>query len=157
MKARFSKDILNFILYFLLVILLLYTIGAPIALIVQSVHAPSIISLINMITNLIYTSMYLIVVICLIRIVGSTLASPFIQENVKRFRIMGYCLVINTVFECILGYNAALTSGVTVISTDNGGITPPMIICLLSALMCFVMGEIFDKAIKIKNESDLTI
>ncbi|MEG2993743.1 MAG: DUF2975 domain-containing protein [Bacilli bacterium] len=32
-----------------------------------------------------------------------------------------------------------------------------MLICLLSALMCFVMGEIFDKAIKIKNESDLTI
>lgn len=32
-----------------------------------------------------------------------------------------------------------------------------MIICLISALMCFVMGKVFDKAIKIKNESDLTI
>ena len=157
MKATFSKDILNFILYFLLVILILCTIGAPIAFIVQLVNAPSISSLINMITNLIYTSMYLIVVICLIRIISSTLVSPFIHENVKRFRIMGYCLMVNTVFECIDRYSSAATSGMTIIGSDRGGITPLMLICLLSALMCFVMGEIFDKAIKIKNESDLTI
>ena len=61
-------------------------------------------------------------------------------------------------FECIIGYNAAaISKSVTIIGSDSGGITPPMIISLVSALMCFVMGEVFDKAIKIKNESDLTI
>ncbi|MRZ80188.1 DUF2975 domain-containing protein [Paeniclostridium sordellii] len=157
MKATFSKDILNFILYFLLLALGIGFIGFPI-MVLQKVNNFDLFSVFNAIITLVYILMYLTVVLCLIKIISSTLVSPFIKENVKRFKIMGCCLIVNTVFECIIGYNAAtISKSVTIIGSDRGGITPPMIICLISALMCFVMGEVFDKAIKIKNESDLTI
>ncbi|GAA0864035.1 DUF2975 domain-containing protein [Paraclostridium tenue] len=157
MKATFSKDILNFILYFLLLVLGIGFIGFPIMLI-QNFNTVDLFSIFNMMVNLMYISMYLIVVLFLIKIIKSTLITPFVKENVKRFKIMGCCLLVNTVFEFIIGYNAAaISGGVTIIGSNSGGITPPMMICLISALMCFVLGEVFDKAVKIKNESDLTI
>lgn len=157
MKATFSKDILNFILYFLLLALGMGFIGFPI-MALQKFNNFDLFSVFNAIINLVYILMYLTVVLCLIKIISSTLVTPFIKENIKRFKVMGCCLIVNTVFECIIGYNtAAISKSVTIIGSDSGGITPPMIICLVSALMCFVMGEVFDKAIKIKNESDLTI
>lgn len=157
MKATFSKDILNFILYFLLLVLGIGFIGFPI-MVIQNFNTVDLFSIFNMIVNLMYISMYLIVVLFLIKIIKSTLITPFVKENVKRFKIMGCCLLVNTVFEFIIGYNIASISGrVTIIGSDSGGITPTMIICLISALMCFVLGEVFDKAVKIKNESDLTI
>ncbi|XTR36911.1 DUF2975 domain-containing protein [Paraclostridium tenue] len=157
MKATFSKDILNFILYFLLLVLGIGFIGFPI-MVIQNFNTVDLFSIFNMIVNLMYISMYLIVVLFLIKIIKSTLITPFVKENVKRFKIMGCCLLVNTVFEFIIGYNiASISGGVTIIGSDSGGITPTMIICLISALMCFVLGEVFDKAVKIKNESDLTI
>lgn len=157
MKATFSKDILNFILYFLLLVLGIGFIGFPI-MVIQNFNTVDLFSIFNMIVNLMYISMYLIVVLFLIKIIKSTLITPFVKENVKRFKVMGCCLLVNTVFEFIIGYNtASISGGVTIIGSDSGGITPPMMICLISALMCFVLGEVFDKAVKIKNESDLTI
>ena len=157
MKATFSKDILSFILYFLVLALGIGFIGFPI-MALQKFNNFDLFSVFNAIINLVYILMYLTVVLCLIKIISSTLVSPFVKENVKRFKIMGCCLIVNTMFECIIGYNAAaISKSVTIIGSDSGGITPPMIICLISALMCFVIGEVFDKAIKIKNESDLTI
>ncbi|CEQ18111.1 DUF2975 domain-containing protein [Paraclostridium sordellii] len=157
MKATFSKDILSFILYFLVLALGIGFVGFPI-MTLQKFNNFDLFSVFNAIINLVYILMYLTVVLCLIKIISSTLVSPFIKENVKRFKIMGCCLIVNTIFECIIGYNvAAISKSVTIIGSDSGGITPPMIICLISALMCFVMGEVFDKAIKIKSESDLTI
>ena len=157
MKATFSKNILNFILYFLLLVLGIGFIGFPI-MVIQNFNTVDLFSILNTMVNLIYISMYLIVVLFLIKIIKSTLITPFVKENVKRFKVMGCCLLVNTVFEFIIGYNiASISGGVTIIGSDSGGITPPMMICLISALMCFVLGEVFDKAVKIKNESDLTI
>ncbi len=46
---------------------------------------------------------------------------------------------------------------IQLIGSDNGAVTPIMVALFVTSLMCFVMSEVFDKAIKIKNDNDLTI
>ncbi|MDY6603375.1 DUF2975 domain-containing protein, partial [Clostridioides difficile] len=92
----------------------------------------------------------------LIFIINSTKYSPFVLENVKRFKVMGCCLLINTIIECVIGYNSN-TSLIMIFGDNSGGISPLMVISFIFALMCFVIAETFDKAIKIKEDNDLTI
>ncbi|HBL4808919.1 TPA: DUF2975 domain-containing protein, partial [Clostridioides difficile] len=49
------------------------------------------------------------------------------------------------------------TNNIRIFGTDSGGISPLMVISFIFALMCFVIAETFDKAIKIKEDNDLTI
>lgn len=107
--------------------------------------------------NMLYFIGYLVVIIMLIQIIDSTNNSPFIYKNVKRFRVMGVFLTINAVYECIRGYADNKFAGIQIFSTGNGAISPLMMIGLISALMCFVMAEVFKKAVEIKNDNDLTI
>lgn len=107
--------------------------------------------------NMLYFIGYLVVIIMLIQIIDSTNNSPFTYKNVKRFRIMGLFLTINAVYECIRGYADNKFAGIQIFSTGKGAITPLMMIGLISALMCFVIAEVFKKAVEIKSDNDLTI
>lgn len=157
MKNSFSKGILSFILFFALVLLSITILIGFGSLIPQIISEFSLIKLFGVILNLIYLLNYAIVAKYLLNLIKTTETTPFIIENVKRFRIMGYCLIYNSIFECIMGYSGNNVGNIQILATSHGAITVPMIICFLSALMCFVMAEIFDKAIKIKTENDLTI
>ena len=107
---------------------------------------------------LLYFSMYFIVIRKLILIVRSTEETPFINDNVKRFKLMGYCLLINSIIECIIGYKSGADASFQIMSIGGkGALTPPLIICIVASLMCFVMGDVFKKAIQIKDENDLTV
>jgi hypothetical protein len=44
-----------------------------------------------------------------------------------------------------------------IIGIHKWGITPSTIVYIILALLPFVIAEVFDKAIKIKEENDLTI
>lgn len=157
MNNSFSKGVLTLILFFALLLLSISVVFGFGGMVPQIISDFSFTKLFGVILNLIYFLNYAIVAKYLLNLIKTTETTPFIIENVKRFRIMGYCLMYNSIFECIMGYSGNNVGNIQILATSNGAITVPMIICFLSALMCFVMGEIFDKAIKIKHENDLTI
>jgi hypothetical protein len=65
------------------------------------------------------------------------------------------CLI--GIIESLLGYCSNTNAPVIFIGSNNGGITGPMIICFISVLMCFVIANVFSKAINIKKDNDLTV
>lgn len=156
--SKFSKELLSTLLYIFLVLTgfsLVYYFGMGIFFILTDF---SFVKVINFFTNGIYNINYCLIVICLIGIIDSTYGTPFIKENVSKFRIMGYCLLINSIFEAIIGYSSGTNRGfVQLIGSDHGAITPIMVALFITSLMCFVISEVFNKAIKIKNDNDLTI
>ena len=145
MITKFFSNILSVFLYFLL--------SCMIPMFLYDFSSDKVIALI---ARILYFSDYFIVILFLIFIINSTKYSPFVLENVKRFKVMGCCLLINTIIECINGYNLN-TNNIRIFGTDSGGISPLMVISFIFALMCFVIAETFDKAIKIKEDNDLTI
>ncbi|MCC0683681.1 DUF2975 domain-containing protein [Clostridioides sp. ZZV15-6383] len=155
MSTKFFSNILSVFLYFLLSLLGVAGI-IFLCMIPMFLYDFSSDKVITLIARILYFSDYFIVILFLIFIINSTKYSPFILENVKRFKTMGCCLLVNTTIECIIGYGS--NTGPIMIFWDNsGGISPLMVISFVFALMCFVISEIFDKAIKIKEDNDLTI
>ncbi|GAA0699326.1 DUF2975 domain-containing protein [Paraclostridium ghonii] len=155
MVSNLARGALLLFLYFMVVILGGVLILLPFQEMSEIILNLNFNRISSLIANLLYLSNYVLVSLCLIGIIESTDYTPFIFDNVKRFKKMGYCLFVNSIIECILGYNDP--KHIQFIGVNNGGITFPMIICIISALMCFVIGEVFDKAIKIKEENDLTV
>ncbi|MCC0638696.1 MULTISPECIES: DUF2975 domain-containing protein [unclassified Clostridioides] len=155
MSTKFFRNILTVFLYIMLVSMaatgIIFLCMIPISL-----YNFSFEKLIITIVRIVYFSDYYIVILFLTFIINSTKYSPFILENVKRFKIMGYCLLINTIIECINGYSVN-AGPIKIFGTDNGGISPLMVISFIFSLMCFVIAETFNKAIKIKEDNDLTI
>lgn len=157
MNSKLVKGVLLLFLYFTLVFLsggLIYVLCEKIPQLMLNFGFIHIVSLIMVI---VYFGNYILENLCLIGIIESTDYTPFVSDNVKRFKKMGYCLFINAIIECISGYSLNKNASVQFIGTDNGAVTGPMIICIIAALMCFVVGEVFDKAIKIKEDNDLTV
>lgn len=158
MRKSFLLTFLSAFLYLALALLFIVLIGVPITSISMLTSDFSFSMLMNVIFSIIYIFNYFMIVRKLLDILNSTETTPFILDNVKRFKLMGYCLGINSIFECFMGYIGSQDVGnIQILATKNGAITPVMIICVISALMCFVIAEIFDKAIKIKEDNDLTI
>lgn len=100
---------------------------------------------------------YFIMIVLLLEIVSSSKINIFINTNVKRFRQIGYLLFLNLIME----YVSMLFSGVTGIRFIDVApgifITPGMTIYFIAGLLCFVIADAFNQAIKIKNDNDLTI
>jgi hypothetical protein len=104
----------------------------------------------------IYFFNYFAVVWYLKKIVDSTYDSPFIVGNVLRLKKMGYFLLVNTVFEFFIG----LQDMSEIKMVGIGGlksVKPVLVMCLIATLICFVLADVFNKAIKIKEDNDLTI
>lgn len=113
---------------------------------------------IDALSGIIYFGMYFLIIRQLILIIRSSEESPFINENVKRFKLMGICMLINSILECIMGYGAGRHSSmIEIMATSNGALTPMMLVGIIASIMCFVMAGVFKKAIQIKDENDLTI
>ncbi|WP_052356481.1 DUF2975 domain-containing protein [[Clostridium] dakarense] len=114
--------------------------------------------IIDGLSGIVYFGMYFITIRQLILLIRSSEESPFIIENVKRFKLMGICMLINSILECIMGYRIGRESGmIEIMATPSGALTPMMLVCIISSLMCFVMADVFKRAIQIKDENDLTI
>ena len=100
---------------------------------------------------------YFIMIVLLLEIVSSSKINIFINTNVKRFRQIGYLLFLNLIME----YVSMLFNGVTGIRFIDVApgifITPGMTIYFIAGLLCFVIADAFNQAIKIKNDNDLTI
>ncbi|WP_163249384.1 DUF2975 domain-containing protein [Clostridium niameyense] len=155
MKNTNTKSILSTLLYItgiILFITLVGEIGRHIYLIVCNFTFESVV---NLITTSIYLYGYFTITRYLIAIVESTYSTPFIENNVSRLRKMGYYLIINVILE---GISDFYKKGVSIlIGTSNGSIKLSTVMGIILALMCFVIAEVFEKAIKMKEENDLTI
>lgn len=121
------------------------------------------IDVISLITATIYMVNFGLACVCLSFILGSVKTSPFILKNVKRFRIMGFCLFVNSIYDIVtnfwsLGEYSIVIFGIGEGSLDPvGGITGTMLFSVIISLFCFVLAEVFSKATKIKEENDLTV
>lgn len=101
---------------------------------------------------------YLMLAICLSKILDSSYQSIFVNENVKRFKKMGYCLVVTFLADYIATAITGGPTGTRMFDLAPGVfITPSMLVQITPALTCFIISDAFTKAIKIKEENDLTI
>lgn len=100
---------------------------------------------------------YFIIVKSLLEVLNSSEYSLFINENAKRFRLIGYLLLLNSAIEFISTFG---TTGTGMRFLDLGlgfYFTVPTLVYFVVALMSFVISDGFKKAIKIKQDNDLTI
>ncbi|MBC6695981.1 DUF2975 domain-containing protein [Terrisporobacter mayombei] len=152
------KNILStslIILFFLLGLILLIAVIMGVPYIVNNIgNVTNIVSGVGM---FVLGVIYFIMIILLLEIVSSSKINIFIDANVKRFRQIGYLLFLNL----IMDYVSMLFNGVTGIRFIDVApgifITPGMTIYFIAGLLCFVIADAFNQAIKIKNDNDLTI
>ncbi len=158
MNTKFIKIPLLVFLYIALAIFSLVMLIMPIMSMSMLISDFSVLMLANVLFSVLYFFNYFMVIKKLVSILKSIDDTPFVMDNVKSFKIMGYCLWVNSIFECIMGYKWSQDTGnIQILATNSGAFKPVMVICIVSALMCFEMAEVFDKAIRIKEDNDLTI
>ncbi|ABS32636.1 DUF2975 domain-containing protein [Clostridium botulinum] len=116
----------------------------------------------NIILFLFTTGVYIVVAWNLLKIVFSIDSTPFSLKNVKNFKIIGYLMLFLSLIdaiESIVNFKKSDDLVALGIILDKGivGIRPSCILYLVLGIMALVLAEIFKKAVKIKNENDLTI
>lgn len=100
---------------------------------------------------------FFFIMIELLKIVSNSNTTIFSHKNVKRFKIIGYILFVNSFIDYIFFILNGL-KGMRIIDLAPGVfVTPSMAIYFISALLCFVIADAFNKAINMKNDNDLTI
>lgn len=104
--------------------------------------------------GIVYLAGCFLVVYNLIKIIFNIDKDPFVRDNVRRLKIIGYLLLANAVFELIQPLDHP---SMRFIATDNYGLTPEKLVYFIIASVCFVIAEVFNKAIKLKEENDLTV
>lgn len=80
----------------------------------------------------------------------------FIIDNVKSFRRIGMYIVLIGIVDVIDGVISESFKAVLVFYKD-GSIKPDILLFIVIACVCFVIAEVFEKAIQIKKDNDLTI
>jgi hypothetical protein len=81
--------------------------------------------------------------------------SPFLLENVKRFRRIGYLIFLLGLVDVISNFNKS--EGSLLIGTPYGNIHTSVLLYFIIGGMAFILSEVFQLAVEIKKENDLTI
>ncbi|SFD28355.1 DUF2975 domain-containing protein [Clostridium uliginosum] len=144
LSIGFSKVFLNFLLFmlgFFLVSMVFVTIY----------HGINIQVGIEFIVGLIY----FLIIYTLRKIVYSTDSTPFCFDNVKRFRRIGYYMLVMAIVDGIINWK--MKSNFEVFGTNSGSLKLSFIMYIILACIALVLSEIFEKAVEIKDENDLTV
>lgn len=144
LATSFSKVLLNFILFML---------GMTIVAFVVLILCVRID--INACVYLILNIIYFLAVYDLRKIVYSTNATPFSLDNVSRFKRIGYYMIVMAVIDGILKWK--IKSDFDFMGTQSGSLKGSFIMYSILACIALVLSEIFEKAVEIKNENDLTV
>ncbi|MGO5066661.1 DUF2975 domain-containing protein [Clostridium sporogenes] len=99
--------------------------------------------------SIIYSIFYYLIASNIIFIINNSKKNPFTMNTVKKFDRTGIYLIIVSIMNFITNHSNILRSDTNKVS--NVGFI------LLSGIICFVISNILYKAIKIKEDNDLTI
>jgi hypothetical protein len=142
--VSFGKVLLNITLIILgLSILWFITIGLPFKFDI------------NTCIGRILASIYFLIVYDLRKIVYSTNLTPFYLDNVKRFKRIGYYMVLMAVIDGIVNWNKE--SNFNLIGTQSGSLKGSFIMYIILECIALVLSEIFKQAIEITNENNITV
>ncbi|WP_434297967.1 DUF2975 domain-containing protein [Clostridium sporogenes] len=153
MKENFS---LNFIK--ILLVLIVFVCGIMLFhFVLMVLFAPKELfhNISSILVSLLIIAVYLVIAWNLLKIVYSIESNPFTLKNVKSFKIIGYFMIFLSIIDGIV--NLKKPSNFIIMGTENISIKPSCILYLVLGIMALVLAEIFKKAVKIKNENDLTI
>lgn len=99
--------------------------------------------------SIVYSIFYYLIASSIIFIINNSKKNPFTMDTVKKFDRTGIYLIIVSIMNFITNHSNILRSDTNKVS--NVGFI------LLSGIICFVISNILYKAIKIKEDNDLTI
>lgn len=151
LAMNFIKVLINIILFVIGIFLISLVIGSIYAAFVDKNDFLSVKTFINFVVGIIY----FLIIYNLRKIVYSINLTPFCSDNVKRFKIIGYCIFSLSIVDAIVNFKAH--SGFEICSTKYGSLKGSFFLFLVLACMAFVLAEVFQKAIEIKEENDLTV
>lgn len=151
LKKTIIKNVLS-----ILLIILFSIVGVSVMICIMSIpyelfeeaDKNSIVSLIGMLAVGIS---YLMIIVSLTDIVNSSKVNIFISENVKKFKRIGYLLFVSLILKYVIAI-CNLLEGMTI--SDAVQNTE---IYIIAGLLCFVIADAFEKAIKIKEENEFTV
>ncbi|AQS11442.1 hypothetical protein CLOBY_35980 [Clostridium saccharobutylicum] len=109
----------------------------------------------NILSTFIICLIYLLIILDLRKIIYSTNLTPFCSSNVKRFKNIGYKIFLMAIIDGVT--NLHVKSYFTFLGSENASLKASFFMYLLLACVAFVLAEIFEKAVEIKNENDLTV
>lgn len=144
LSISFSKVFLNIVLYLL---------GLFLVFFITDILCSGINT--NLFSWFIACLTYLLIIYNLRKIVYSASSTPFCFDNVKRFKTIGFYMIVASIIDGITNWN--LESHFMLFKIGSGSLKGSFIIYLILACIAFVLSEIFEKAVEIKNENDLTI
>ncbi|MFL0197741.1 DUF2975 domain-containing protein [Clostridium sp. WILCCON 0269] len=81
---------------------------------------------------------------------------PFIINNVKSFRRIAY-YIFAIGFVDMINNIISRSFRILFVINKNGSVKPDILVFIILGCVFLVTGDIFEKAIKIKDENDLTI
>lgn len=141
---NFCKVLLNISLVVSVILLFMCTLGI-------FVHKFSL----NLIIFPLICLAYFLIIYNLRKIVYSTNSTPFCADNVKRFKSIGYYMLLISISDAIINFKSP--SNFEMFATKYGSLKGSFLIYLVITCIAFVLAEIFEKAVILKNEHDLTI
>ncbi|PIH04797.1 DUF2975 domain-containing protein [Clostridium combesii] len=109
----------------------------------------------DILVALIIIVIYLIISWNLLKVVYSIDSTPFTLKNVKSFKIIGYLMMLLSIIDGIVNFKEKII--LQIMSIGYGSLKGSCIFYLILGLLSLVLAEIFKKAVKIKDENDLTI
>lgn len=98
---------------------------------------------------------YFLIIYNLHYIVYSTNLTPFCFDNVRRFKTIGYGMFMIAIFDAITNFKRK--GGLEIFASNYGSLKGIFFMYIVLACMAFVLAEIFEKAVEIKEENDLTV
>ncbi len=141
--APFLKVLLNFVFYlgiFVTAVLSIFSVGT-----VQT-----------MIIKISVMCIFLTAIHYLRKIVDTVIKKePFLPQNVNRFKRIGYLIFTLGFIDIISNFNNS--EGSLIIGTPYGNIHTSVLLYFVIGGMAFILSEVFQSAIHIKEENELTI
>ena len=82
---------------------------------------------------------------------------PFINNNIRSFRIIGYSILIMGIGDAIIRYPLPNNTGVEIMATSHGSLKPIFLLYVTLSILALILADVFKMAVEIKEDNDLTI
>lgn len=156
MKSEKIKSLLTSFLWLSLILMIISLIVGSIVFICGIIGGKTTLNfLLRKIYIAIVLSGYSLAIYLLLRLADNFKENPFIQSNVKYFNIIGYIFFIEAIIEA--AYSSIFNSDHGLVQILGLNITIGLVTLVIISLTFFLIADVFNKAIKIKEYNDLTI